>query len=368
MAQEIVVAKPVSPLVQYMKNETAAAVKLREGEVFEVTLMAKMPRYVFFDMGKFGTGIIYGAELQNARGALKTLEIGSRVPARIECVDGRMGYVELSLSEAGKQKVWQQVVTLEESGELVPVKITGANQGGLTADLMGLKAFLPASQLSPDHAISLTPEADRQKIIEGLKKYVGEEFTVKVITANQRMNKLIVSERETTSTNANLKEALAKYTVGQDIDGVVSGIADFGIFVKFTDNPEIEGLVHISEIDHKIVDSPKEIVSLNESVKVKIIDIREGRVFLSLKALKPDPWAEVGTYFKEGTEVEGKVQKFNPFGAIINLDHGLQGMVHISEFGGQDEMKTALVVGQSYSFVIGAIRPEEKRIILKAKK
>jgi ribosomal protein S1 len=165
-----------------------------------------------------------------------------------------------------------------------------------------------------------------------------------------------------------MKAALDKYEVGQTVPGVVSGIADFGIFVKFVDNPEVEGLVHISEIDHRIIDSPKESVKLNENVQVKIIDIKEGRVFLSLKALKSDPWLEAGGLFKEDQEVKGTVYKFNPFGAIIDLEGGIQGLIHVSEFGGIDEMKKEIEVGGEHTFVVGAVKPDEKRLILKLKK
>lgn len=354
-------------LLQAMKNDLGNAARLREGEVVHVMLLSKTSRAAFFDLGNFGTGIVYGAELSSSREILKTLEIGQSVPARIEVVDGYMGYVELSLSEAGKQKSWQEVKALEESGEVVKAKVTGANQGGLIADLMGLKAFLPISQLSNEHAPKNT-DGDRMKSAEELKGLVGQEISVKIITVLPRANKLIVSERDSASSNTTMKTALAKYEVGQVVPGVVSGIADFGIFVKFVDNPEIEGLVHISEIDHRIIDNPKETVKLGESVQVKLIDIRDGRVFLSLKALKTDPWLTAGNLFKEGQDVTGKVYKFNPFGAIIDLEGGIQGLIHVSEFGGLDEMKKIIEVGQGYEFTVGSVKPEEKRLILKAKK
>ncbi|MDO8516132.1 MAG: S1 RNA-binding domain-containing protein [bacterium] len=368
MSTEALNAKIVnSPVALALKNEFATAPRLREGDVVEATLIGKTPKGAFFDVGKFGTGIVYGAELQHSRDTLKNLDLGKTIAAKVEVLEGYLGYVELSLSEAGKQKVWHDVKVLEESGEIVKVKAMAANQGGLICDLAGLKAFLPVSQLSGEHAITSADE-DKTKLVEELKKYLGQEFSVKVINVNPRANKLIVSERETANPTVNIKELLGKYTVGEEVDGLVSGIADFGIFIRFTDNPEIEGLVHISEIDHRIIDNPKEVVKLNESVKVKIIDIRDGRVFLSLKALKADPWARVAELYKEGEEVRGRVYKFNPFGAIIDLEQGLQGMIHVSEYGGQDEMKKALVPQSSYSFVIGAVKPDEKRIILKAKK
>lgn len=351
-------------LAQVLKTENGG--KLRDGEVVNAVLIRKDNRAAFFDIANFGTGIVYGADLQGSKEILKTLNIGDTIAAKIDSLDGHMGYVELSLSEAGRQKAWLQAKTLEESGETAKFKVMGANQGGLVGDLVGLKAFLPISQLSAEHAPRETD--DRMRAAEEMKGLIGQEISVKVITVTPRMNKLIVSERETVTPSSNVKELLNNYAVGQVVPGIVSGIADFGIFVRFVDNPEIEGLVHISEIDHRIIDSPKEIVKVTESVQVKIIDIRDGRVFLSLKALKADPWLSAGEKYKEGQDIAGKIYKFNPFGAIVDLEGGLQGLIHVSEFGGLDEMKNQVKVGDSLNFTVSAVKPDEKRIILKLKK
>ncbi len=286
--------------------------------------------------------------------------------AKIVTLDGEEGLVELSLSEAGKQKLWQRAKDLAESGETIVAKVVAANAGGLMMLIEGeIKAFLPVSQLSLDHYPKV-PDGDRQKITDELKKFIGQELNVKIIDVNIRTSKIIVSEREVFS--ANVKELLAAYTVGQVIDCIVSGIADFGVFVRFADNPQIEGMIHISELDYKLIDNPKDIVKVNDTLTAKIIDIKEGRVLLSLKALKEDPWENFGEKLKIGDIVQGRVHKFNPFGAVIALEGDLQGMVHISEFGGQDEMKKELVIGQSYSFVVDSIKAEERRITLKTKK
>lgn len=350
---------------QLLKNELANINWPREGDVVEAELIRKAAREAFFDLGRFGTGIIYGLEFLNAKDMLRKLEPGNIVPAKIVSLDGEGGYIELSLAEAGKQRLWQQVKELQEAGEILKVKITGANAGGLTANLLDLKAFLPVSQLSNEHYPKIE-ENNRQKLIDELKKFIGEEMSVKIIDVNPRTKKLIVSERETSS--ANTKELLQNYQVGQVVDGLISGLADFGVFVRFVDNPQIEGMIHISEIDHRIVDNPKEVMKINETVKVKIIEIRENRVFLSLKALKVDPWESVEERYKAGAEVHGQVYKFNPFGAVITLDPEIQGMIHVSEFGGWDEMKKALEPGKPHSFVIDSVKPAEKRITLKLKK
>jgi small subunit ribosomal protein S1 len=283
---------------------------------------------------------------------------GDSLQAKIVALDGEEGHIELSLSEAGKQKLWQLAKELTESGEVIKAKIVGANAGGLmTIVAEELKAFLPVSQLSLEHYPKV-PDGDRIKIAEELKKFVGQELNVKIIDVNARTNKVIVSEREVLS--ANVKELLGAYTIGQIVDVMVSGAADFGVFVRFTDNPQIEGMIHISELDYKLIDNPKELVKVNDPLKAKIIDIKEGRVFLSLKALKEDPWLKASDHFKPGATVEGKVYKFNPFGAVVALEGDLQGMVHISEFGGQEEMKKALEAGKTYPFVVDSVKHHVK--------
>lgn len=378
-------------LVQVMKDHLAQVDWPKEGNVVEATLIKKLSREAYFDLGQFGTGIVYGVETINAKEILRKLKTGDKIPAKIVALDGEGGNIELSLAEAGKQKLWQEVKELAESGEVIKVKVTSANAGGLTAALgdIDLKAFLPVSQLSLDHYPRVT-DGDRQKIAEELKKFIGQELNIKIIDINPRTNKIIISEREVLS--ANVKELLQKYEVGQLIEGLVSGIADFGVFVRFIDNPDIEGMIHISELAHRLVDNPKEIVKVGDQIKVKIVEIRDGRVFLSLKVLEADPWEKVGELYKAGQEVSGTVYKLNPFGAVINLDGGVQGLIHISEFGGQEEMKAALQPdkarkgdsgpprgesrtessaisrGEPYKFVIDSVKPKEKRIILKLKK
>lgn len=355
-------AAPTTPR-EWLKNELTAVNYPREGGMIDALFVRDGAREAYFDLGSIGTGVVYGIEWVNARDIIKHLSPGDAVASKIVALDGEKGFVELSLTEASRQRSWTQIQELNESGDLIKVKVVGANPGGLLVQILDLKGFLPLSQLSSDH---YPKDTTRQPSVDDLKKFVGEEFTVKVINVNPKKNKLIVSERE--SVTVNVKELLEKYNVGDTVEGLVSGIADFGIFVRFADNPQIEGLIHISEIDHRIVDNPKELVTMNQALTVKVIDIKEGRVFLSLKALKVDPWLTAGDKHAAGKEVKGTVYKFTAFGALVNLDDGLQGSVHISEFGGLDEMKVALKPGETYTFVVDAVKPEDKRISLKVKK
>lgn len=338
----------------------------KEGGITSATLIKKLPRRAYFDLGRFGTGIVLGAEMTNASDTIRGMKAGEKIQAKIVSLDGEEGCIELSIAEASKQKVWQEAKELAEGGEIIKAKIVSANAGGLMAAIgnIEMKAFLPVSHLSVEHYPRVGE--DRQKIAEALQKFVGQELGVKIIDVNQKNNKLIVSEREVLSEN--IKEKLSKYEVGQEIEGTVSGMADFGVFVRFADDPDIEGMIHISELSHRIVDNPKEIASVNDRVRVKISDIKEGRVFLSLKALETDPWEKAGELYKAGEEVNGTVYKINPVGAVINLEKGLQGLIHISEFGGREEMKEKLQKEEAHRFVVDSVKPEDKRIILKLKK
>ena len=338
---------------------------LKQGDLIEAVFMEKTPRAAYFDLGAYGTGVVFGVELKNSQDILKNLEKGGMVSGKVVELDNEQGYIELSLAGAEKQKTWQVLKDYMERGEIISVKVSGANSGGLLAKFEDVGGFIPSSQLMADHAPKVE-DGDRTKLLEALQKFVGQDFKVKVIDINPRNNKLILSERETVEEN--VKELLVKYKVGDVIDGIISGVADFGAFFRFADNPKIEGLIHISELEHRLIQSPKEVVKLNDAVKAKIIEIKDGRVSLSLKAMKEDPWLKAEEYYKAGQEVSGMVAHLHPFGAFINLDHSLQGLVHVSEFGGVEEMKKKLEAGTMINFVVEAVKPQEKRIILKIKK
>jgi small subunit ribosomal protein S1 len=357
--------KPHPAITQLVKGDPSLISVLKPGDLVEGRLLFKKSKAAYFDLGKYGTGIVYGVEFSNASEVLKGLDLGGAVHAKVVDQENDEGLVELSLAQATKQKAWQEVKNLLEAGEILNVKIAAANSGGLIADMFEMKAFLPVSQLASGHYPQID-DGDKAKILEELKKFVGQELKVKIIDVNPRAGKLIISEREVTSSS--VRELLDKYKVGDLVDGIVSGVADFGAFVRFADNPDIEGLIHISELSHRLIENPKEIVKVNDSIKVKILDIKDGRVSLSLKSLQEDPWLKAAEKYKEGADILGTVTKFNPFGAFVSLDADIQGLIHISEFGGPEEMQKALELGKSYLFNIAKVAPVEKRIILKLKK
>ncbi len=352
-------------IAQFLKNDPNFLATLKVGDLVEGKVLEKSSKMLTVDLGRFGTGAVYRGELQNAKEIVKSLDVGDPVHGKVVSIDNEEGMIELSLSQADKQKAWTDAQELMGKEEAFKIKITGFNKGGLMAELKGLTAFLPVSQLSNDHYPKVSIE-EKGKILEALQAFVGQEFEVKLIEANPRTNKLIISERAARELSA--KELAKNYAVGQVIEGVVSGVADFGVFVKFADNPALEGFIHVSEIDYKIIENPKEFVKVDEAVKAKIVDIKDGRISLSLKALKDNPWDKVQEFYKDGDEVRGTVYLFNPFGAVVTLEHGLQGQLHVTDFGGVAEMKKQIAAGQEYDLVIQEVKPQEKRIVLKLKK
>jgi len=351
-----------SALSQLLKEEAGNIKNLRPNDFIDGVLVVRQKRAAYFDLGQFGTGIVFGAEYNAAGDVIKQLKVGETISAKVIEEENEEGYVELSLAEAGRQKMWEEIKELKDQDEVLTVHITGANSGGLLTEVEGMKAFLPVSQLSNEHYPRVT-DGSKEKILEELKKLVDTDIKIKIISNTQNTNKLIISEREVA--DEDVKKRLDQYKVGDVIDGVVSGVADFGAFVRFSDEPSVEGLIHISELDHKLIEDPKEIVKVDDVLKAKIVEIKDGRVSLSLKALKPNPWDSILDRYHEGQEIAGAVTRFNPFGAFVALDEEIQGLIHVTEFGGLDEMKSALELGSEYKFKIETIKPEEKRVILK---
>jgi len=333
---------------------------LRVGQIVEGKVIGRGRSAVFLDISPFGTGIIYGREFYNAKEELKEMGIGANVSAKVVEVDNKDGYIELSISSASQELSWDKLKELKDNEELVEVKILGANKGGLLARVHGVNAFLPVSQLNAEH-YPRVEGADSNKILSALQEFVGKDLTVKVFDISFRDNKLILSERAKDSEK--IKEVLKKYQIGQIVMTTVTGITDFGVFVNFGEE-KLEGLIHISELDWAIVEDPSKIVKMDEEIEAKIINVNDNKVFLSLKALKHDPWQDIDQRYKEGAVISGEVLKLNPFGAFIKVEEKIQGLIHVSELGSQEQMKEKLKVGEKYKFKILSVDPKEHKITL----
>lgn len=343
----------------HARPELASPPKL--GEIVEGRVLEVRANTLYVDLGARGTSIVFGKEFQDASQAIRALKPGDPITGKVVDPENTEGYIELSLREAGREKTWERLRELMESGEAVGTKILEANRGGLLVEIEGVKGFLPVSQLSQKH-YPRVEGGDKQLIYQELLKFVGSPLTVKVIDVDPREEKLILSERE--AENHEVVEALKKYTVGDVISGEVSGVVDFGAFVKFGPEKELEGLVHISELDHRLIDDPRNVVAVGDVIEAKIIGIERDRISLSVKALKKDPWEETSAWYKKDDEVSGEIVKVNPFGAFVKLDHDIHGLAHVSEFGSEAEMRRSIELGKTYRFKIQSIEPKEHRLSL----
>jgi small subunit ribosomal protein S1 len=333
------------------------------GEVVQGRVIGHSRSTVFIDLGGWGTGIIYGKEFLQAKGILENLKPDQELFVKIVDLENEEGFLELSALEADREISWLKLREKKDSGENITVKILGANKGGLLANVSGVPAFLPVSQLSSSN-YPRVENGDATKILKELLKFVGQEMEVKVLDLDSKEEKLILSEKA--KENEKVKEILKKYQIGDVVDAEITGVVDFGAFVKFGQD-NLDGLVHISELDWQLIENPADVVKIGEKVKLKIIDISDGRVSLSLRALREDPWKDIEQKYQKGQVIKGKVTKFNPFGAFIQVAPKVQGLCHISEFGNRTKMEEGLNVGQEYDFEILLLDLKEHRLLLKLK-
>lgn len=354
--------KAKSKFEELLKSSLAPTLP-KLGEIIEGKVAAIEGSRLYIDLGGLKTGIVYGVEFFNARHIIKNLKVGAKISGKVIELENEDGYIELSLTGSIEELSWEKLKEMKENRDILMVKIEEANKGGLLTTIENQKAFMPVSQLTAQH-YPRVEEGDKEKILEELRKFVGQEFKVRIIDVDPRENKLIISERE--AQDEKIKQAISKFKVGDIVEGTISGVVDFGAFIKFKANGiDLEGLIHISELDWQLIENPKDVVQVGQKVKAKIISIDDDRVSLSLKTLKKNPWAEIEKKYKVGQEVKGVLMKFNPFGAFIKIDKDIHGLVHISEFGSEEKMKEKIKPNKKYKFKILSIEPEHYRMALR---
>lgn len=326
---------------------------------------------LFVDLSPFGTGVIYGKEFMIARDIIRKVQPGDLITAKVCGFDTEDGYIELSLKEAKQALIWKEAEQAVLDKTPLEVTVQDANKGGLMIVWQGIHGFLPASQLKPEHYPKVE-DGNKDRIQDELKKLIGQKMSLSIITADAKEGKLIFSERgmdagshmggANKNSAAKSAEMSAKYSVGDDVDGVVTGTVDFGVFIKVND--ELEGLAHISELDWGLVEDPRILFKVGDQVKARIIDVKDGKVSMSLKARKDNPWKLASTKYKKDDEVKGVIIKFNRHGALASIEEGVSGLVHISEFGSEAKMKEKIDIGKSYTFKINMFEPREQRMTL----
>lgn len=330
----------------------------KEGVILEGTVISVSKSMVLVDLGSAGIGVVYPGQFFDSPDRMRQLAPGQTVSAVLVELENEEGYRELSLKSAQMTTAWQRIKELKDTGTVISTQILNINKGGLIVQVEGVQGFLPLSQLSGEHYPKVEG-GDTTKIVQVLQKFKGTEFKVKILDYSESEGKLIVSERAIQEEAA--KEEIAKLQMGQLVRGTVTEVTDFGAFVKLTDS--VDGLVHSSEIDWKFVEDPRQVLKPGQEVDAKIINLEGGRVALSIKALRPDPWLTVDEQFKPGQEVSGTVLKLRSNGAFISLTDDIVGLIPTAEFGGKPPAE-AVTVGQKLDLMVVNVDAKDHKLIL----
>lgn len=334
-----------------------------EGDIVEGVVSAIGRAKVYVDLHPFGTGLIFGREFMNARDILRKVSVGDAIAAKVVDVKNKDGYIELSLKEARQALIWSEAEEAQRKQTVLSLQVKEANKGGLIIDWQGVSGFLPASQLSADHYPRVA-NGNKEDILVELQKLVGEFLSMIIITADQKEQKLIFSEKGPQEKEEK-EEKVSKYSVGDVLDGEVTGAVDFGIFVKIEDS--LEGLVHISELDWGLVEDTRSLYKVGDKVQVKVIEVKDDKISLSIKQLKENPWVTATKKYKKDQIVEGVVIKYNKHGALASIEEGVAGLVHISEFESEEALREALSLGAVHKFKITLFEPKDQRMTLSFK-
>ena len=302
--------------------------RLTAGSVVEGVIASVKKHEVWVDLGANGTGVVMRREIAHGQ----PLETGQSVTVSVIDPEMEEGYALLSMRRAVKDRGWDELQHIFESQETIEITAYDANRGGLLVELEGIRGFLPVSQLAAGHYPRVSG-ADKDEILQKLNSLITKPLRVRILDVSRKDNKLIFSEKE--AVKDDMQNRFAELKVGDIVEGVVTGVIDYGAFVNVDG---IEGLIHISEISWERVDNPRNYVKVGDKIKAKIISINKDRLSLSLKQMTEDPWLAEIKQFSKGDIVEGKITRITPFGAFVQLSPSVEALVHVSEMGDSDKV------------------------------
>lgn len=333
--------------------------ELTTGEVVEGTVTAVKKNEVWVDLGARGVGVVMRREI----GYGQQLEDGQTITVSVIDPEMDEGHALLSMKRAVKDRGWDELQRIHEANEIIDVVPYDANRGGLLVELEGIRGFLPVSQLAPAHYPRVSG-ADKYEILQKLNALTNQPLRVRVLDVSRKDNKLIFSEKEAVKND--MQARFSELKVGDVVEGVITGVIDFGAFVNVDG---IEGLIHISEISWERVDNPRSYVKVGENAKAKIIAIDKDRLSLSLKQMSEDPWLEQVKAFKKGDVVEGKVTRITPFGAFVQLSPSVEALVHVSEMSDEETVdpEQLFKLNEKKEFKVLEIDTENRKIALSLK-
>ena len=341
---------------------------IKEGQKITGDVLKKVETGVLVSCadGAF-TGVILPKEVKDLERNGVDLTPGATIEAEIVNTSIRHedGYYIISISKLLQIDVWKNVISKFTSDEVMTVVPTEANLGGLLVDMHGIKGFIPLSQLAPIH-YPRVEDGDQERIFDKLLNLLGQEFKVRIINIDEEDKRIILSERE--ALREEREEIMKTIAVGSEYTGVISGKSSYGLFV--TIGGGIEGLVHISEITYGHVDNIDRFGTIGDTMTVKIIGLDNGKISLSRKKLKGDPWSEIPKRFQVGDIIKGEVVRFVPYGVFIRMFDDINGLIHLSELSATKDLTSpteSVKLGQVIEAKVILLDPKNRRIGLSVK-
>lgn len=333
--------------------------QLKTGDVVEGSITSVRKHEVWIDLGANGVGVVMRREI----GPGQQLVEGASVTTSVVDPELEEGYALLSMRRAAKDRGWDELQQLFDNQEIVEISPYDANRGGLLVELEGIRGFLPVSQLAAGHYPRVSG-ADKDEILQKLNQLTNKQLRVRILDLSRKDNKLIFSEKE--AVKDDMQARFSELKVGDVVEGVVTGVIDFGAFVNVEG---IEGLIHISEISWERVEDPRDYVKTGQVIKAKIIAIDKDRLSLSLKQMSEDPWLNEVKEFKKGSMVEGKVTRITPFGAFVQLSSAVEALVHVSEMSDDESVDPEKIfqLNETKKFKVLDIDTEGRKIALSLK-
>lgn len=344
--------KTMDELVASLGEEVIFGFK--RGQQVEGTIISASNREVLIDIGGKSEGILAAKEQLSSRDLISTMSPGDKIEATVLVPENEQGQVVLSLRKLGGEKRWEELMNKVGSSEEIDAVVVDSNRGGLILDFSGLRGFLPTSQMSSQ---------ERRPA-----KLMNKSLKVKVLEADRSSNRLIFSQKSAGISSEDLdkkKEVLAKISVGDKFAGEVTAVMPFGVFVRVAPDEEgdsIEGLVHISEMSWEKVEDPNNEQKVGDKVEVVATAVlpEEGKLTLSIKRLKDNPWEEVASRFPKDSKVSGKVTRLTGFGAFVQIDKDVEGLMHISKI----PPELSVEAGQEIECTIESVDVVSRRISL----
>lgn len=324
------------------------------GDIVKGKILSIEPGRVIVDIGGKTEGLIAEKTFKEAQDFIKTLKPGDEIEARVIVRETPEGYTILTLRETLEKKAWEKIEKAESSGKPIEVVGVSVNPSGVTVEVQGLTGFIPTSQLGK--VVAKNPQS-----------LIGKKFEAIVIDFDKSAKKVVLSEREVSEREEleKARKALKEISEGEVYDGVVTSIYDFGCFVRIEaklkkEKVPLEGLVHISEMAWERVGRPGDLVSEGDEVKVKVISKEKGKLALSMKQAQEDPWDTIEENYKKDSKKEGCVTKVSDFGVFVQLEPGIEGLIHITKI----PPGTKLAKGDKVNVYIEEVDVKERRMSL----